>query len=153
MMQSRIEAYQNGATLAEVAQREGVTRQAIAEYLEYHGIPRRPRGYYGRPARDKETPCTWCGVVFVADRAPVPGQRRFCSVRHYIDWKQHTTPNKSRQCYEIRKRWGKGMTWREIADRVGLSSAIVAVVSAKRYAQTKGERGRWPWPVHGLLTM
>ena len=35
------------------------------------------------------------------------------------------------------------MTWREIANRVGLSSAIVAIVSAKRHAQTHGER----WPV------
>ena len=92
MITDRIEAYQNGATLAEVAQREGVTRQAIAEYLEYHGIPRRPRGYYGRPARDKETPCTWCGVVFVADRAPVPRPTTvlFGQALHRLETTHHT---------------------------------------------------------------
>lgn len=131
-----------GATLKEIGDRYGLTRERVRQILKQYHSPelsglksRFHRGGFGYEAKPMPA-CRICGQPVQAKQA------RYCSPQCKAkrvgknDWRY-------RRGYELRV---SGKTWREVAEALGYNSPEVAHLAVDRWAR---KRGIDTAPLHG----
>ena len=84
--------------------------------------------------------CAHCGQTFKVSRYKADRGSKYCSRKCVVFAQMEANEDSYRaRAYRLRC---EGVTWVEVAGRLGIASAAYAMAEAKRYAKVEDERGR-----------